>query len=180
MRNRTQLAKKTKPSVTWILVADGKRAEVYKRAVREKSIPAGGSERHRHYDDSSVLALISVPGMEWEAESPSIYEAGRDRLGRVFESSTSAHHSSEPHMDIHEEIKQHFMKMIADRLNQALEQKAFSKLVLIAPPKMLGELRKFLAPTVIKHVVAELPNDLTHCDNKALLKHLQDSGLESA
>jgi len=82
--------------------------------------------------------------------------------------------------DAREEIKQHFIKMIAARLNEALSQKSFDKLVLVAPPKMLGELREFLAPAVKKRVAAEMPKDLTHYEGEELLQHLKDSGLESA
>ncbi len=180
MRNRTVLAKKNKTPVTWILVADGKQAQIYAREMREKRIPIGGGAKHRHYDESFVQDLVEVPDMAWQAESPTIYEAGRDRLGRVFESGNSAHHMSEPRMGIHEEIKQHFMKMIADRLNEARAKKMFDRLVLVAPARMLGELKDHLDKTVLKAVAAELPKDLTRCDNGTLLHHLQDTGLESA
>ena len=160
--------------ITWILVADGKQAHVYTRAMREKRVPTGSGAMHRHYDESSVQELALVPGMVWKAESAAIYETGPHRLGRIQESASSAHHMGEPHIDIHNEVKLHFIQAIAARLNEACVQKSFDKLVLIAPPKMLGELREFLAPAVAKRVVAEMPKDLTHCEGKELAEHLNN------
>ena len=72
-----------KDPITWILVADGKAAQIYVRGMREKKVPTGSGAMHRHYDESSVEGLTLVPGMAWKAESAAIYETGPDRLGRV-------------------------------------------------------------------------------------------------
>lgn len=177
---RRQAVPIIKPPVTWILVADGKSAQVYTRMVGEKRIPLAGNAKHPHYDEAFIQELAPVPAMDFKAESPEIYETGRDRLARVQESANSAHHMSEPHINIHEEIKRHLMKTVAARLAKALAEKSFDKLVLIAPPKMLGELREYLAPAVKKRIAAEMPKDLTHYEGEELLQHLRDSGLESA
>ena len=76
----------------------------------KKHIPLGGNGKHPHYDDVFLKELALVPGMKFEAESEEDYETGHNRLGRVFESATSAHHMSEPHVNIHEDIKQRFMR----------------------------------------------------------------------
>jgi len=157
---RRQAVQIVKPPVTWILVADGSGAHIYTRANVEKGSQMDENARRRHPDEAFIRELVLVPGMELKTES--------------------AHHMSGLQGDAREEIKQHFIKMIAARLNEALSQKSFDKLVLVAPPKMLGELREFLAPAVKKRVAAEMPKDLTHYEGEELLQHLKDSGLESA
>ena len=124
---------------------------------------------------AEIVAYEPVPvaGMRWEAESADQYEVGRNATGMVFQSSGSARHMSEPHMDVREEIKVHFAKAVAKQLNQAREKKAFDRLVLIAPAKMLGEIKKQLDEKVLVRIVAEMPKDLTHYEGRALAEHLE-------
>lgn len=162
-----------KPPVTWILVADGRQAQLYTRQKVEKMIPLAGNSRRGHFAETTSHEPVPIPGMKWEAESPDQYEVGRNATGMVFESSGGARHMSEPHMDVREEIKIHFARAIAEQLNQALSKKAFDRLVLIAPARMLGEIKKHLDKKVIKQITAEMPKDLTHCNGPALAEHLE-------
>lgn len=162
-----------KPPVTWILVADGRKAEIYTRQKMEKHIPLAGNFRRNHFEEIITHGPVPVPGMKWQAESVDQYEIGRNATGMVFESASSARHMSEPHMDVHEEIKQHFAKTIAGQLNQAQAEKVFDKLVLIAPAKMLGEIKKHLDKRVLKSIAAEMPKDLTHYNGQTLAEHLE-------
>jgi protein required for attachment to host cells len=171
MHNETKATPK-KP-VVWILVADGRQAQIYTRKKMHKMIPMAGNAKHHHYDETGEQELVPV-GEALHAESPEIYEKGRKSLGRVFESAGSAHHMGEPHVNIDDEIRAHFVKKIASHLNTARAQRQFNRLVLIAPAKLLGELREHLGKTVEMSVMAELSKDLTHCDNKSLAAHLED------
>jgi protein required for attachment to host cells len=155
---RRQAVKIIKPPVTWILVADGKQAQIYTRSPVGRKVPTGSAE-HPNYLEFQEQGLVPVPEMAFKANSAK----GHDQL---------AHQMNAPHIDIHNEIKHHFMKIIAERLNDAKAKKLFDRLVLIAPPKMLGELRADLDKKVLAVVVAELPKDLTQCGNKELAGHL--------
>lgn len=177
---RRQAVRIVKPPVTWILVADSRQAQVYTRQRVEKLVPLAGNSRRNQFSEIIAHEPVPVAGMKWEAESADQYETGRDRLGRVQESANPARHMSEPHIDIHEEIRDHFAKTITGYINRAKTEKLFDRLVLVAAPKMLGELKKHLDAKVIKCVVAEMPKDLTHYEGEELLQHLKDSGLESA
>lgn len=158
--------------VTWVLVADGRQAQMYERSIVEKRIPIGGSEGQTHYKETLVRELSPISNMAWEAESPEIYETGRNATGMVFESGSSARHMSEPHIDVRDEIKQHFVENIARKLNEAAAKKAFSHIILVAPAKVLGELRKSLNENVKKLIVTELSKDLTHYEGEDLVKRL--------
>ena len=151
--------------ITWILVADARRAQVY---IRERVERLGLSSR------GATHKLVAVAGMRWKAESVHEYEVGRNAIGMVFQSVGNARHMAEPHIDVREEVKLHFAKAIATNLNAAKEKKQFDCLVLVAPPKMLREIKDHLDKDVQKTVVAELPKELTHYNGDALYEHLHD------
>jgi protein required for attachment to host cells len=159
--------------VTWILVADGRQAEIYIRKSVERRIPLGSNGLHRHYQEIHEPELVPV-GVRLHAESRDEYDASRRQLGRVFESATPARSIAEPRLDVREEIRQHFAKEIAERLENAEFGGAFDRLVLIAPPKILGELKKHLRKSVLNKVIAELPKELTHQPERVLTKQLEN------
>lgn len=166
-----------KPPVTWILIADGRQAQVYARRKVEKLMPLAGNSRRNQFEEIITQEPVPIPGMKWEAESAEQYQVGRNATGMVFESANSARSMGEPHIDVHEEIKQHFAKVIAGHINQAKAEKIFDRLVLVAAPKMLGEIKKHLHTKILKCIAAEMPKDLTHYESEELLQHLKDSGL---
>lgn len=169
-----------KPPVTWILVVDSRKAQVYTRSRIEKLIPLAGNSRRNQFSEIIAHAPVAVTGMKWEAESADQYEVGRNATGMVFESASSARSMSEPKIDVRDEIRDHFARTIALHINQAKAEKVFDRLVLVAAPKMLGELKKHLDAKVMKCIAAEMPKDLTHYEGEELLQHLRDSDLESA
>jgi protein required for attachment to host cells len=161
--------------LTWILVADAKQARVYARQKSPRRIPLPGNARHRHYTEQVTPSLELVEGMAWQAESPEIYETGRNATGMVFQSVGGARHMSEPHLDARSETAQHFAAAVAGHLNAALKAKKFERLVLVAPPRMLGELRKHLDGAVQKIVLAELPKDFTQYEGSLLLRQVTEA-----
>lgn len=163
-----------KTPITWVLVADGKQARIYECSIAGKRIPIGGSEGQTHYKETVARELLPIKDMVWEAESPKIYETGRNATGMVFESGSSARHMSEPRIDVREEIRQHLVKNIANKINKATAAKIFDRLIVVASAKILGELRASLSKETQKLVSAELPKDLTHCKEEELMKHLKN------
>lgn len=164
--------KSAKHSVTWILVADGKQAQVYMKATVEHHVPMGGRGRRRPVEEVQVAELVPLLLKPLVVESADIYQMGRSLTGMVFESGSSARHMGEPHVDAREEVKQHFAKRIADLLNRAKMGDAFDQLILVAPPKMLGEIKARLEPSICAKVNATLAKELTHLDTRALTEHL--------
>jgi protein required for attachment to host cells len=160
--------------ITWFLVADGAKAQIYVRERVKVRIPIGRRTKPRHYEEKVAQELVPVSGMRWEAESPEEYQIGNNLLGRVFESATTARHMGEPHVDIREDLKRRFMRTIASQIQVAEQQKSFDRLVLIAPPKVLGELKKQLDESVLAHVVAELPKEMTHYTGHDLAALLEE------
>ena len=96
-----------------------------------------------------------------EHRDPPTHEQGSDAPGRAY-SSVGGGRSAVGQTDWHELEKEHFAAAIAERINKAALSEAFNQLVVVAPPKILGDLRReFTKETEIK-IVAEIPKDLTH------------------
>lgn len=144
-----------KPVKTWILVADGARARI---VVNEG--PGKG--------------VTQLDGADFRAEHPPSGEIMADRPGRSFESSGSGRHAMQPTSDPHRMAKQAFVKEIAGFLQHQAQKKNFDRLIILAPPQALGDLRSALPDAVRALVTAEQPKDLTPVPNEDLAKHLTD------
>ena len=142
-----------KKAVTWVLVADGARARI---------LSAGGW--------GSGLSPVS---QAVDGDRRASREQGTDRPGRVHDRSGPGRHAMEPRVDWHEFEKQQFAKRMAVHLNRAAQQKAFDRLVLVAPPKALGDLRAALDKRTSELILAELDKDLTGKSERDLAKHLE-------
>ena len=77
--------------------------------------------------------------------------------------------------DFHQLEKERFAHETADMLKRWALRNDFEQLVVVAPPKTLGELRKHYHKEVEKRLVGEIPKDLTNMPvpdiEKALLAH---------
>jgi protein required for attachment to host cells len=165
--------------ITWVLVADGKQAQVYECRKVTLKFPLGGANKHHYVNEKSGHELVPVSNMALEAESIDDYQIGHDRRGTSSSSNSPTHNTYEPHGDIKEELKRRFTKTIADKLQHACTEKLFDRLVLVAPAKMIGGLREQLAANVRDHIAAVLSKDLTHYQVHELLPHLQDTLAEA-
>jgi protein required for attachment to host cells len=142
-----------KKTVTWILVADGKRARILS-------------------NDGPGRGLASVAGGERSIELKPTREMVSDKPGRAFESATSAHHAVEPKIDWHRFEKTKFARGMARLLDEAGAKGKYDRLVLVAPPRTLGDLRAALAEPTRARVEAEIDKDLTHESIHELTRHL--------
>src|SRR3984893_18828425 len=76
-----------------------------------------------------------------EHKDPPSREQGSDAPGRAY-SSVGRIRSAVEETDWHELEKERFATSIADRINKAALSGAFNQLVIVAPPKILGDLRR--------------------------------------
>jgi protein required for attachment to host cells len=138
-------------------------AEVNMTAV---SIPhnalilVGDGSRARFLRNRGTIANVElVVERELDIENPPTREQGTDRPGRVHGSDGVSRSAIEP-TDWHQRAEQQFAVRLADDLYK-LGHAHFSALVVVAPPRMLGDLRAALHPEVKQRVVAEVAKDLT-------------------
>lgn len=131
-----------KAARTWILIADASRAKV----LATHGLGNG---------------LAAVPDMTLETDHKLAREIGSDRPGRSYESAGTTRHAIEPRSDPERIEEKRFAAHLVDRLNKASAENAFDRLVIVAPPVMLGDLRAALTPHLEKKLAATLDKDLT-------------------
>ena len=78
----------------------------------------------------------------------------------------------EPRQDPKRAAKEDFVKLVADELAAEHERGAFDQLMLVAPPRVLTELKQKLAKPVADLVVKDLQKDLTKVPDHDLTEHL--------
>jgi protein required for attachment to host cells len=143
------------PSPTWILIADGARARVLAQAKDFAPLEPA-------FEDEELTGST--------AQSK---EIGSDRPGRSFDSSgLGGRHAMQPPTDPQRYAKYEFARELAARLEEAARDGRFTRLVLVAAPKTLGDLRELLPGLVKAKVVAEIDKDLTKVPRHELGRHL--------
>jgi protein required for attachment to host cells len=99
-------------------------------------------------------------------------DLGSDRPGRTRESLGKTRHALEPHVDPHRQAKHDFAAELAHHLEAAARAKIFERLVLVAPPQMLGDLRACLGRLATARLIAEIPKDLGKTSLSGISKNL--------
>ena len=94
-------------------------------------------------------------------ENPSDREQSANRPGRVGQ---SANHGKSAYDDTdwHELAKDRFAADLSDKLYMMAHAGEFDRLVLVASPKILGELRDQMHQVVTDKIVGEIPKTLTN------------------
>jgi protein required for attachment to host cells len=130
-----------KKSRTWIMVADAARAQLFLNEGPQEPIePIDSMENpNAHLRDRDLVS---------------------DKPGRSIESVGGAHHAEE-RIDHHRADKAAFARRVAEYVDRGAAEKKFDKLVLIAPPQMLGDLRGALGQHSQARVTHQVAKDLT-------------------
>lgn len=136
----------------WVLVADGARGRIFSRT------PAG---------------LENAMGYDFIGENLRDSAVGRSEPGRDFESAYPGRHAYQPRTDWHQHQKELFAQELCDVLEKSDQNKEFDELILICPPKTLGEMRAHLPKSVLAKVTAEFPKDITKFTEHELLDFLE-------
>jgi protein required for attachment to host cells len=145
-----------KPPVTWIVLADGRRALTLTRR-------AGGG-------------LEAVPGGELDGGvRKRSREIDSDRPGRSSDSTGPHRHALAPRSDPHEHEESVFLKSVADWLDEQVNAGAFERLVVVAPPRALGDLRQAFSDRVRARIHAEVAKDLLGSPIPQIERSLSDT-----
>jgi protein required for attachment to host cells len=95
-----------------------------------------------------------------ERDNPPTREQGTDRPGRSSASLGVARSAMEE-VDWHYLAKERFADELAEALYRHAHANLFDRLIIIAPPKILGNLRKAFHAEVVDRIAAEIPKELT-------------------
>ena len=134
---------------TWILIADGARARVLSQAKDFAPLePALGDETFTGTTARSKEIASDRPGRSFDP--PHRWSRRPIRSATQFE----------------------FARELAETLEKAAGARRFERLVLVAAPQTLGDLRDLLPKAVQGRIVAEIDKDLTKVPRQELGKHL--------
>ena len=139
---------------TWIVIADGAHARVFEHSIENPT-------------------LEPVDELAFDVRLPPTRELVTDRLVRTFESRGHARHAKAERTDPHREFKRASAERLAGMLKSELAAKRYDRLILVAPPVTLGDLRDALAKNVKARVSAELAHDLIKTPRSQLSRHLR-------
>ncbi len=149
-------AAKQRNKKTTIVVADGARARFFTPS-----------------DDAKALRSSGTADMVWPASRARSRDLKSDKPGRSFAGAGASRRGGlEPPHDFHKIEKHRFTLELAHALNAAFERREFDQLVVVAPRRSLGELRKLLPVRVLRVVALEIAKDLTAETPAALWKRV--------
>jgi protein required for attachment to host cells len=135
----------------WILVADRRRARLFKKQGKifeflGEVLP--GKTGHTDLSNASIGNVVSSAG-------------------------GSVHHQYAPHMNASRHDELYFARELGAWMDEAAAGKAFDRLVLVAPPRLLGELRQAFTDRVLSCVTADVHKELTQLSEQELAEELQ-------
>ena len=139
-----------KPIKTCILVADGAHA----RAFLNDGPGHGISELSEYAAHIDLKASRDIDA---------------DRPGRTFDSGGQGRHAMESPTDSQRHVKDEFARNLAEKINAAITAGEFDRIVLIAPPATLGDLRQHLSKQSLQNIHGELARNLTQASEKEIL-----------
>ena len=140
--------------VTWVVVANGARALVFQQNRK-------GNGLHQALPLDFVGRNAPAP----DGVGPGVTH---DRTG-------GSARATAPRCDAHRLEKLQLVRALADELVKAADNGVFRRLILVAPPQTLGDLRSALPARVRAMVRAEVPKDLTHIPTRAVFNKLAET-----
>lgn len=138
---------------TWILLADSSHARIY-------------------LNDGVGKGLEPVADGTFDEPILPTREISADKPGVSFSSAGEGRRSMQPATDPNRQAKLTFAKRLTVFLEQANNNREFDRLILVAPPRMLGDLRSAMSARIAGLVYGELNKDLTHISEQELPGHL--------
>jgi protein required for attachment to host cells len=129
------------PHNSFVLVADGKKMLFFRN------------------DGDEVFPKLEVERKQEHADLPT-REQKSDDAGRAFATSGAARHAYSE-TDFHQLEEDRFAVEAADLLRERALRNEYESLIVVAPPRTLGELRKHYHKEVEKRLTGEVAKDLT-------------------
>jgi protein required for attachment to host cells len=114
------------------------------------------------------LAVESV----FEQDNPPNREQGTDKPPHGGTKAPRGPRNHIDQTDWHQLAEDRFAREIADKLYDLAHRRTFQCLLIVAPPKVLGRLRKSMHKEVLDRVEAEIPKELAASSVRAIQQEL--------
>lgn len=139
-----------------LLVGDGRKALVLRNV---------GAQRRLKFEPVRVF----------EHPTPPTHEIGTDRPGRAIAGMGESRNTYET-TDWHHLEEARFVHGVEQALTRAVRNQPHAQIIVVLPPKWLGEFRSKMSAALKPHVIGEVAKDLTNhtvAEIERLLKHPQ-------
>ena len=136
----------------WVVVCDGAKALLLENAGTKVNLNLKTKEVYEHAD-------------------PKTHEIGTDKPGRAINSAGGGR-SAMAQTDWHDQAEQKFLTQLAARLDKAVRGGEARSLIVVAPPRALGVLRRAFSDHVRHAVKAELEKDYVKMPVDEIERHL--------
>ena len=139
-------------SGAWVVVCDGAKALVLQNAGNRKT---------------PSLKTKEV----YEQDDPKTSDIGTDKPGRSFNSMSNGRSAMEQ-TDWHDQSEQRFLAKLAVRLDKAVLGGEMPSLIVVAPPRAIGVLRKEFSKHVRQAITGEVEKDYVKMPIDEIERHL--------
>jgi len=136
----------------WVVVADGAKALVLEN-IGDALFP-----------NLRTKEVHSQP-------DPKTSDMGSDKPGRAY-NSVGGGRSAVEQTDWHDQEEHRFLAALAARLDKAVAAGEVPSLIVVAPPRAIGMLRKEFSPQLRKAIKAEVEKDYVKMPVDQIAKHL--------
>jgi protein required for attachment to host cells len=110
----------------------------------------------------------------FEDQNPPTHLQGTDRPGHFIKGIVSGQRGAVEPTDWHELEEYRFTRRIA-RAAEEIVRRRTTAFVIAAPPRTLAQLRATLATDVKRHIIAEIPKDLTRLPVGEIERHIVEA-----
>lgn len=141
--------------IIWVLLVDGQRARLLQTNGRG-------------------TPLIQATDHEFIGNAEPSRDIASDRPGRGHDRAGQGRHAMDPSTDPHRYEKKRFVRLVVDELEERRKKNEFERLVIVAPPQALGDIRAEMSDGLKDMVKAELNKDLTKIPVHDLPEHLAE------
>lgn len=95
-----------------------------------------------------------------------------DKPGRSFDSVGHHRHALAPSTDAHRNAEVVFAREVAEWLDEEIGHGKFDHIIVVAPPRALGDLRRAFSKEISARVVGSVKKELTTLSAAEVLAHL--------
>ena len=168
------------PHNTFVLVADGRKMLFFRNEgdAAALNLQVELAEEHADALDHELKrdAAGRASSTQTGASAPAVAQGGSNQnMGRGGGAQFAPSRGSMGEPDYHQQEEDRFAAEVAEMLKNRALANAFESLIVIAPPKTLGELRKHYHKAVSSRLLGELAKDLTGRPVPEIEKALTDA-----
>jgi protein required for attachment to host cells len=140
------------PWESWVVVCDGAKALIMQNA---------GDNQNMHLQVQETLTQPNVADRDVGAGKPGRSHQANGTSGSAVEETSW-----------HDQAEEDFLKRVAVKLDELVRDKDARRIVLVAPPRALGQIRPNLRADTQAAITAEVAKDLTNFPVEQIERHL--------